>query len=242
MTEVSRDRGQADRLRGQLLGPRRYDVLSLDEIVQVGRILFGDPEGLSFYGLPPTGWYARGVRLLGRTCVEATPDVTAQPIACTVRALLGRGPRVGVVDLFAGSGNLMVHIAQELSAAGCGLDADAAVWRQTEANLRVVGATVQVRHGDWLSYFDDPLSVDTTIYVISPPWGEAFSFADGLDITRTSPPIPLIVDTIAARDHSPRRFAVVQHTPVEPVVNASAVTDRHPLVGSGRGCFVMRIR
>jgi hypothetical protein len=173
--------------------------------------------------------------------VEATPDVTAQPIARTVHALLGRSPRIGVVDLFAGSGNLMLHIAQELSATGCGIEADEAVWRQTDANLRIVGATADVRCGDWLSYFAEPLSVDTSVYVLSPPWGDAFSFANGLDISRTGPPIPLIIDTIAARDGSPRRYAVVQHTPVEPVVNASAVTDRHPVVGSGPGCFVVSI-
>jgi hypothetical protein len=111
---IRRDRSQADRLREQLLGPKRHDVLSLDEVLQAGRILFGDPQGMSFYGLPPVAWYARGVRLLGRTSVEATPDVTAQSIARTVRALLGRRPRVGVIDLFAGPGNLMVHVAEEL--------------------------------------------------------------------------------------------------------------------------------
>jgi hypothetical protein len=234
---ISRDSSQADRLRGQLLGLRRHDALRLDEVLQVGRVLFGDPQAMSFYGLPPAAWYARGVRLLGRTCVEATPDVTAGPIARTVHAIHGRGPRVGVVDLFAGSGNLMLHIADELLAAGCGRG----VWRQTDANLRVVGATADLRHGDWLSYFADPLAVDASVYVVSPPWGAAFSFAHGLDITRTSPPIPLIIDMIAARDRSSRRYAVVQHTPLEPVLSAAAVTDRHPVVGSGRGCFVVSI-
>jgi mannose-6-phosphate isomerase-like protein (cupin superfamily) len=37
---ITRDRSQADRLRGELLGPRRYDALSLNEIVEVGRVLF----------------------------------------------------------------------------------------------------------------------------------------------------------------------------------------------------------
>jgi hypothetical protein len=239
---VTRDGYKADRLRAQLLGPRRYEVLSLDDVVQTGRTLFGDPDGLSFYGLPPVEWYARGIRLLGRTCVEATPDITAGPIARTVRALLGRWPGTGVVDLFAGSGNLMLHVARELSAAACGLDADEAVWRQTDANVRIVGTAAQVRFGDWLSYFADPLDVETTVFVLSPPWGNAFSFANGLDIARTNPPIPLIVDTIATRDRSPRRYAVVQHTPVEPVLNASVVTDRYRVLGSGRGCFVINIR
>jgi hypothetical protein len=239
---ITRDTGRSDRLRAQLLGPRRYDVLSLDDIIEVGRVLTGDPEGMAFYGLAPSRWYARGIRLLGRTCVEATPDVTAQPIARTVHALLGRGQGVGVVDLFAGSGNLMLHVAQALSAQACGLDADEAVCRQTDANLRTIGAPTCVRLGDWQSYFDDPLKVDTTVYVLSPPWGNAFSFANGLDLARTDPPIPLIVDTIAARDRSSRCYAVVQHTPVEPVLNVSALTDRYPIRGSGQGCFLVCVR
>jgi hypothetical protein len=240
--QITRDRDRADILRAQLRGPRRHDVLSLTDIVEVGRVVYGDPEGMAFYGLAPSVWYARGIRLLGRTCVEATPDVTARPIARTVGALLGRREGVGVVDPFAGSGNLMLHVAQALSAPAYGLEADEAVWAQTDANLRVTGAPASVRLGDWQSYFDDPLGFDTTVYVLSPPWGDAFSFATGLDLARTEPPIPLIVDTLAARDHSPRCFAVVQHTPVEPVVNIPAVTDRYPAVGSGQGCVVVRVR
>jgi hypothetical protein len=240
--QITRDRGRSDALRAELLGPRRYEVVSLGGIIEVGRVLFGDPQGMAFYGLAPAAWYARGIRLLGRTCVEATPDVTARSIARTVRALLGRGEGVAVVDLFVGSGNLMFHVAQALSARACGLDADEAVWAQTEANLRLVGAPRSVRLGDWLSYFDDPLRVDTTVYVLSPPWGSAFSFAGGLDLARTDPPIPRVVDTIAARDRSTHCYAVVQHTPVEPVHNVSAVTDAYPVVGTGPGCFVVCVR
>jgi len=110
---ITRDRDRSDRLRAQLLGPRRYDVLSLGDVIEAGLVLTGDPDGMALYGLAPAGWYARGIRLLGRTCVEATPDLTARPIARTVRALLGHHDwdKVGVVDLFAGSGNLMLHIA-----------------------------------------------------------------------------------------------------------------------------------
>jgi hypothetical protein len=142
---ITRDTDRSDHLRAQLLGPRRYAVLGLDDVVEAGRIIFGDPEGMAFYGLAPSGWYARGVRLLGRTCVEATPDVTARPIARTVHALLGRRPSAGVVDLFVGSGNLMLHIAQALSAKACGLEAEEAAWRQTDANLRIIGAPTSVR-------------------------------------------------------------------------------------------------
>lgn len=239
---VTRDRDRSDRLRAQLLGPRRYEVLSLSDVIEAGRVLTGDPEGIALYGLTPSEWYTRGIRLLGRTCVEATPDLTARPIARTVQTLLGRRESVGVVDLFAGSGNLMLHVARALSAPACGLDADERVWAQTDANLRIIGAPTAVRLGDWLSYFDDPFTVDTTVYMLSPPWGSAFSFANGLDIAGTDPPIPLIVDTIAARDRSTRCYAVVQHTPVEPVLNVSAVTSRHAVLGSGQGCIVVSVR
>jgi hypothetical protein len=237
-----RDGDRADRLRAELLGPKRYATLSLDEVIEVGRILTGDPDGLSFYGLPPAEWYARGIRMLGRTCVEATPDVTAVPIAETVCYALGHRDGVGVVDPFAGSGNLMLHVAGALSASALGLEGDEKVWVRTRENLRILGAPAVVRLGDWLSYFDDPLPVEVTVYLLSPPWAGAFSFATGLDVTRTEPPIPSIVETISVRDRSAHRFAVVQHTPVEPVLNLSAVTDRHPVVGAGAGSVVVRVR
>jgi hypothetical protein len=239
---LRRDRARADGLRAQLLGPRRYELLSLDEIIDVGRVLTGDPQGMAFYQLAPVDWYARGIRLLGRTLVEATPDVTAGPLSRSVQRLLGDREGIGVVDPFVGSGNLMFHVARSLSATACGLDIDEAVWAQTLTNLRLIGAAPAIRLGDWLSYFDDPLDVETTVYVLSPPWGDAFSYACGLDIARTNPPIPQIVDTIAVRDHSIRCYAVIQHSPIEPVRNVSGVTDRYRLLGSGRGCLVIRIR
>jgi hypothetical protein len=239
---ITRDRDRADRLRALLLGPRRHDVLGLDDVVEAGAILFGDPDGIAMYGMPPREWYARGIRLLGRTCVEATPDVTAGPIGRTVASLLGGTGDLAVVDLFAGSGNLMLHVAGALGAEAVGLDSDEAVWARTVANLRITGAPATVRLGDWRAYFDDPLPAGTTVYVLSPPWGRGFSFAGGLDVTRTEPPIPLLVETIAARDRSARCYAVLQHTPVEPVSNLAAVTDRFPAVGAGRGCAVVGVR
>lgn len=241
MGGVIRDPTRADRLRSELLGRRRYEELGLDDVVEIGRVLFGDPAGLSFYRLAPQQWYRRGVRLLGRTCVEATPDRTAGPIAGTVRELLAGAD--AVVDLFAGSGNLMLHVAAALAAPAVGIEADPAVWARTDANLRLVDAgRAGVRHGDWLSYFDDQVTGDTAVYVVSPPWGDAFSFAAGLDLARTHPPVPRILDTIAHRDRSRRCFAVIQRTPVEPVRNVAAVTDRYPLAGAGAGCLVVRVR
>lgn len=234
---VTRDWQRADLLRAELLGPKRNRTLTLDEVRDAGRVFFTNPEGLAYYGIPPSEWFARGIRVLGRTCVEATPDVTAAPIAQAVAKTVGRP--AGVIDLFAGSGNLMLHIAQALDAPARGMEADSEVHAHSEANLGLLGIeNIEVRHGDWQSYFDDPLETTTTVYVVSPPWGEAFSFAEGLDLARTSPPVPHILDTIAARDTAPACYAVIQHTPVEPVFNLPPL----PVAGRGDGCVIVRIR
>jgi hypothetical protein len=43
------------------------------------------------------------------------------------------------------------------------------------------------------------------------------------------------------RYRSAHRFALVQHTPVEPVRKLSAVTGRHPVVGMGPGGVFVRL-
>src|SRR6185437_3623110 len=53
-----------------LLGEKRHELLALQEVEQYGRDSFGDPDYVAIYGLPPPEWYARGVRILGRTAVE----------------------------------------------------------------------------------------------------------------------------------------------------------------------------
>src|SRR5262249_14440282 len=62
-----------------LLGEKRNELLTLREVQQYGRDTFGDPDHVSIYGLKPHEWYARGVRILGRTAVECTPGRLARP-------------------------------------------------------------------------------------------------------------------------------------------------------------------
>ena len=52
-----------------LHGPKRNEILTLDEVRQYGTDSFSDVDYLSIYGLKPAEWYARGIRLLGRTAV-----------------------------------------------------------------------------------------------------------------------------------------------------------------------------
>lgn len=44
------------------------------EVEKFGRDSFGDPDAISLYGMRPAEWYAKGVRLLARTTLEAVRD------------------------------------------------------------------------------------------------------------------------------------------------------------------------
>ena len=48
--------------------------MELWEVQKFGTDSFGDPDYVSIYGMKPAEWYARGVRLLARTTLEAVRD------------------------------------------------------------------------------------------------------------------------------------------------------------------------
>ena len=70
-----------------LHGAKRDEVLSLAEVQQYGRDSFADPDYVRVYGMPPAQWYARGIRLLGRTAVECTRDALADLIGSDIATL-----------------------------------------------------------------------------------------------------------------------------------------------------------
>jgi hypothetical protein len=78
----------------------------VDEVRLYGEDSFGDPDYVPVYGLSPAQWYARGVRLMGRTAAECTRDRLAGAMAADIAALAGAaGPASRLaLDLFAGSG------------------------------------------------------------------------------------------------------------------------------------------
>ena len=82
------------------------------EVQQYGRDSSGDPDYVSVYGLKPYQWYARGVRLMGRTAVECTRDRLATLIGRDIAAVAQTASAAPplVVDLFAGSGNALYWI------------------------------------------------------------------------------------------------------------------------------------
>jgi hypothetical protein len=239
MDEPAPDRPPADKLdRALLLGERRNDLLTLHEVERYGRENFGDPGYVSLYGLRPAEWYARGVRIAGRTAVECTRDQLADPIGRDIASLAGRHP-AGVpivVDLFAGSGNTLFWIKHHLRASRAfGFERDDTVFALADANLRLVGADVELLHESYetgLPALRVPAEGPVVVFV-APPWGRALSAEAGLDLRATTPPVAQVLrfcaETLGTR---PVLFAVQVFERVEQdsFADVTAVLDRCELM------------
>ncbi len=75
-----------------LHGSKRNELLTLEEVHRYGSDSFSDPDFLRLYGMTPAQWYARGVRLLGRTAVECTRDAVADRIGQDVATVAASLP------------------------------------------------------------------------------------------------------------------------------------------------------
>jgi 16S rRNA G966 N2-methylase RsmD len=233
MTNESDHPGQQVYDRRFLLGDKRNELLALTEVQQYGHDCFGDPDHVSIYGLKPHEWHARGLRILGRTAVECTPDRLADlighDVATVARAASAAPPMV--IDLFAGSGNTLSWIKRHTGARrAIGFELDDGVFELATNNLRLAGLDLDLRHGsyqDGLHALGSP-DEDLLIVFVSPPWGRALSEGSGLDLGRTQPPVAEAVDvTIAATGRQQLLFAIHVFETVEPG-SLSELTARFP--------------
>jgi hypothetical protein len=179
-------------------------------VQRYGLDAFGDPDFVSIYGLSPAEWYARGVRLLGRTVVECTRDLFADLIARDLAAVAKAvtGNRSIVIDPFAGSGNTLYWITRHVEPdRSVGFEQDDVVFRLTRRNLSIIGLGIKLLHDSYerglkrLTVRDEEL----VILFISPPWGEALDPAAGLDLRRTTPPVAEVIDLATELFH-PRKL------------------------------------
>jgi hypothetical protein len=198
-----------------LLGPKRNDVLTLPEVLRYGADSFGDPDYLRLYGMTPAQWYARGVRLLGRTAVECTRDDLARAIGRDVAAVAAAdGSRdVTVVDPFAGSGNTIYWILRHVPrSTGLAFELDPQVYALSRHNLAGLDRPVTLAAGDYQELLDDfPVPPDDLVVVfVAPPWGTALDEVTGLDLLRTSPPVTDVVATLGRRYAGHRMIYAVQ--------------------------------
>jgi predicted RNA methylase len=222
--------GQQAYDRWFLLGDKRNELLALWEVEQYGRDSFGDPDYVSIYGLAPREWYARGVRILGRTAVECTRDRLADRIGRDVAAIAGSASSV-VVDLFTGSANTLHWIAKHAAARrATGFELDDAVCALTRANLSAVGLDIDLRHDSYeqgLRALGEP-GEDLLIVFVAPPWGRALSQDSGLDLRCTQPPVADVVDvTTSVLGQHKLLFAVQVYETVERA-SLAALTARFP--------------
>jgi hypothetical protein len=217
--------------RQYLLGRKRNELLGLREIQQYGRDSFGDPDYVSVYGLKPHEWYARGVRLLGRTAVECTRDQLAALIGRDIAAVARAAPAASpmAIDLFAGSGNTLYWIKRKAGVRrAIGFELDDAVFELASNNLFLMGLGVDLRHDN---YQDDLRALgerrdDRVIVFVAPPWGHALSERSGLDLRRTQPPVAEVINfTAGVLGSNKLLFAVQVYATTEPA-SLAEVTAR----------------
>lgn len=207
-----------------LFGVKRQAVLDLWEVQRYGADSFGDPDRVSVYGLPPADWYARGLRLLGRTTVECAIDRLSEAIANDVAALAASAPPTSatlVIDPFAGSGNTLFWLQRRLpGSTGLGFELDAGVFALTRQNLAAISAPIELVNVDYsvgLAGVAAPPDALVVVFV-GPPWGDAFGRIAGLDLSRTTPPVAEIVDALAEHFAGTRLLLAIQtYETVEPV-------------------------
>jgi hypothetical protein len=234
--------------RARLLGEARNRLLTGTELTTAGRLIYGQPEGLSLYGIPSPLMAALGLRLLGRTTIECSVDAYLRPVADALAAETIERDCAFVADLFCGSGNFGFHLGLRLGKPVYASELDPLVHAATQHNFDVLGIDTALSLTDYRDLLGTlPVRGDGDVYIVEPPWGPAFT-ADGLDLTRTAPPVPEIVDDIRqsrsgapclvaiktndqiAGDSLSRSFADARHlasiTPI-PVLPRGANMDFH---------------
>jgi hypothetical protein len=203
MAESEPDTGTPHYDRDFLLSPgKRNQVMALWEVEKFGTESFGDPDYVSIYGMRPAEWYARGVRLLARTTLEAVRDQLGATIGQDVArrvAAVPTGTPFGVIDPFAGSCNGLYWVLRHVpNATARGFELDEAVFALTSRNLTRldVDRRIELIQGDYRQLVGKrPFAPDHHLVVcLGPPWGDALTTSAGLDLGRTRPPVGEIVD------------------------------------------------
>jgi hypothetical protein len=199
-----------------LHGAKRNELLTLEEIRRYGSDSFSDPDFVQLYGMTPAQWYARGVRLLGRTAVECTRDAVADRIGQDVGAVAASLSAPGgwvVVDPFAGSCNTLYWILRHVSQSrGIAFEFDPRVFQLTEQNLAVLDRAIDLKRGDYgvLLGQVDIAPGEAVIVFVAPPWGTALNETEGLDLRRTEPPVTEIIAEISDAFPASRILFAVQ--------------------------------
>lgn len=216
-----------------LHGPKRDEVLTLEEVRQYGIDSFSDPDYVRIYGMAPSAWYRQGIRLLGRTAVECTRDALGNRIGrdiASIAATLPKTTHFTVIDPFAGSCNTLYWILRYVpNSQGMACEFDSRVYELTKRNIAGLDRTIDLQHGDYQSLLADRhLPPDhVLIFFIAPPWGAALEEVAGLDLRRTTPPVTDIIGDITRTYPSQR---VLLTTQVYEKLNPTSLRDIQALL------------
>jgi hypothetical protein len=210
--------------RDFLLSPaKRNQIVELWEVEKFGRDSFGDPDAVSLYGMRPAEWYAKGVRILARTTLEAVRDPLGNLIGEDIARVAMTAPRealFGVLDCFAGSCNGLYSILRRLRRAeGIGFEFEPAVFEMSTNNIASLGAPIRLFNGDYrqlLMAHRFPMG-HRIVAFLAPPWADALSVETGLDLSRTKPPIPdIVADIEQAYPDAPTLYVIEVHERLVP--------------------------
>ena len=211
-----------------LEGAKRNEILELWEVHRYGHDSYGDPNYTSIYGMRPADWYARGVRLLGRTVVECTCDELGDAIGKDVGAIAAHAPDghgMLVLDPFVGSANTLYWILRRLpKARALGFEQDARVFELSQRNIAALELPIEILNTDYRSGLAHvSLGSDNfLIAFIAPPWGAALSSTTGLDLDATTPAVAEIVDSLIDRFPGSRMLCAIQ---IYEMMNAESVVS-----------------
>jgi 16S rRNA G966 N2-methylase RsmD len=199
-----------------LLGAKRNAVLELWEVQRYGSDSFSDRDYVSIYGMRPVDWYAKGIRLLGRTAVECTRDRLAGSIGKDVAAIAAAQLSTTgalIIDPFAGSANTLYWLLRHLPGArAVGFESDTGVFQLTRQNIAALALPIDILNTDYVSGLGEISAEPDELLItfIAPPWGNAFDKTSGLDLRRTTPPLTEIVDFLFQRFSQNPQLCVIQ--------------------------------
>ena len=158
--------------------------MELWEVEQFGIDSFGDPDYVSIYGMEPAEWYARGVRLLARTTLEAVainwldnrPGCRTQNCGYSCRRAV-RGYR----SIRRIMQRALLVLRNVPNASAVGFEMDGGVFERTSRNLAMLDLPIELIRGDYRTLIGERRFPAGHYLVIrlGPPWGDALTAENG---------------------------------------------------------------
>lgn len=183
-----------------MLGPARTKIATANELCDAGRLIYGEPQGFSLYDVPAPDMIPQGFRFLCRTTIECCIDAYSSAVAEKLTEIEDDFGEAIIVDLFCGSGNFGYHLHKRLGRPVIATELDPDVFDATAHNFNLLHARsnvdIRLKFMDYREMLSShSLSSRNDVYLVEPPWSAAFT-PEGLDLTKTFPPVKEILDDI----------------------------------------------